>query len=69
MHEAPPALTIQAMQKEDGEGQKLQQQPLLLSDGLEMLVQEAEKNLFNSLVKQFAPRIIALLMNLSLKTW
>jgi hypothetical protein len=41
-------LTIQAKQKADGEGQKLQQQPLLLNDGLEMLVQEAEKNLFNN---------------------
>ncbi len=59
MHETAPALT---KQKADGEGQKLQQEPLLLNDGLEMLVQEAEKNLFNNLVKQFAPTIIALLM-------
>jgi hypothetical protein len=59
MHETAPALT---KQKADGEGQKLQQEPLLLNDGLEMLVQEAGKNLFNNLVKQFAPTIIALLM-------
>jgi hypothetical protein len=68
MHKAPPALTIQPKQKADREEQKLQQQPLLLDDDLEMLVQEAEKNLFNNLVKQFAPRIIALLM-LILPKW
>jgi hypothetical protein len=54
-----PAITIQTMQKVDGEAQRLQQQPLLLNDGLEMLVQEAEKNLLNNLVRKLAPTIIA----------
>jgi hypothetical protein len=56
------ALTIQTKQKVDGEAQRLQQQPLLFNDCLEMLVQEAEKNLLNNLVKKLAPAIIALLM-------
>jgi hypothetical protein len=64
MNETPPALTNQTKQKADGEEQRLlqlQQLPLLLNDGLEMLVQEAEKNLLNNLVI-IAPTIIALLM-------
>ena len=57
-----PALKIQAKQKVDGEAQRLQQQPLLLKDGLEMLVQEGKTNLLNNLVRKLAPTIIALLM-------
>jgi hypothetical protein len=64
IHGIAPTLAIPSKQKGEGEGEgeELQQNALLLKDCVDTLVQEGEKKLFNNIVKQFVPAIVALLL-------